>query len=264
MPQDTAARLATQLMVDTAAGTPHASLRHEGAPLPLPLAYDVQHHFVVLQQAGGAGGCAGYKVGLTNPAMQRMCGVDQPVAGQILADRVFKAPGQIALSRFVRLGIESELAVRLACPLPILPEGADYGLLLDCIDAVATCFELVEDRNADYSALDACSIVAENSWNRGIVLGAATAPSRLANLAGLAGTLYIDDEAVAHGGSADVMGGPLNVLAWLARAAPGLGYRTEPGQWIATGAIIPTKFPRPGQLFRFELADLPAVTVALE
>lgn len=264
MPQDNAETFASQLMADTTARAPYVSLRHNGAALTLPLAYDVQHRFVALQQAGGAGHCAGYKIGLTNPAMQRMCGVDQPVAGQILADRVFEAPRRIALSGFIRLGIESELAVRLARRLPVLPDGADIRMLLDCIDAVAACFELVEDRNADYAALDACSIVAENSWNRGIVLGAATSPGPLGTLTGLTGTLFVDDEAMGYGDSAALMGGPLNVLAWLGRAAPALGYRTEPGQWIATGAIIPTRFPLPGQLFRFELADLPAVTITLD
>lgn len=264
MPHDTAATFAAQLMADTIARSPYVSLRHDRMALSLPLAYDVQHRFVALQQADGAGRCVGFKIGLTNPAMQRMCGVDQPVAGQILADRVFGAPWRITQSDFIHLGIESELAVRLSRPLPVLPEGADVRILLDYIDAVAACFELVEDRNADYAALDACSIVAENSWNRGVVLGPTTAPGAFGTLSGLTGTLFVDDEAVAQGDSADLMGGPLEVLAWLGRTAPVLGYRTEPGQWIATGAIIPTKFPRPGQSFRFQLANLPPVSITLD
>ena len=263
MSKRTAATFARRLMADTASKAPYVSLRIGGKPLPLPLAYGVQHQFVALQQDEGAGECAGFKIGLTNPAMQRMCGVDQAVAGQILTDRIYYSPWQMALSSFIRLGIESELAVRLSKPLPALPEDGDTAALIDCVDAIATCFELIEDRHADYSALDACSIVAENSWNRGVVLGRTIVISPSDRLSALAGTLYVNDVAVAQGSSADVMGGPREVLAWLGRVAPSLGYRTEPGQWIASGAIIPTRFPNPGEVFRFELADLPPVTLSL-
>ena len=39
------------------------------------------------------------------------------------------------------------------------------------VDAVCPAIEIVDDRNADYSGLDALSLIADNSWNAGIVLG---------------------------------------------------------------------------------------------
>ena len=38
------------------------------------------------------------------------------------------------------------------------------------IDGVCAAIEIVDDRNADYANLDVLSLVADNSWNGGIVL----------------------------------------------------------------------------------------------
>jgi 2-keto-4-pentenoate hydratase len=144
-----------------------------------------------------------------------------------------------------------------------LPAEADPTQLLDCIDAIAAGFEIVEDRDADYRALDGFSIIAENSWNMGMVLGSPMPVETGRDLAKLEGNLFIDDVLVGTASSADVMRGPLSVLAWLARFAPTMGFELLPGHWIMTGSIIPTQFAQPRQRFRFALGDLEPVAVTV-
>jgi len=43
-------------------------------------------------------------------------------------------------------------------------------MLAPHIDGVCAAIELVDDRSADYAKLDVLSLVADNSWNGGIVL----------------------------------------------------------------------------------------------
>jgi 2-keto-4-pentenoate hydratase len=52
------------------------------------VAYAVQHEYVRLQMQSRGAASVGYKVGLTSARMQEMCGIDSPIAGVVLADRL--------------------------------------------------------------------------------------------------------------------------------------------------------------------------------
>lgn len=257
-------QIAAEIVASTNAGERFKPLRIDDRPLGAEMAYAVQKQVSGQLQAEGAAKIAGYKIGLTNPAMQKMCGVNEPVVGQILSNRIHSSPARVDLGDFIRLGIESELAIRLARPIPPLPAGEHPRQLLPYIDGVAAAFELVDDRSADYASLDASSIIAENGWNRGIVTGALVDCRGLQDLTGLPGALSINGQPAGEGSSSDVMGGPLEVLAWLSRFVGTVGYELNAGHWIMTGAIVPTNFCKAHDVFRFALADLPPIELTLE
>jgi 2-keto-4-pentenoate hydratase len=239
----------------------HAA-RRTFVPIPpqqpggLAQAYDIQDALVALLEPKHGRG-VGYKIGLTTPRMQQMCGIDHPIAGVVLAGRVHHAPLTVSLSDFVRLGVECELAVRLAQPLPAEPTIADVQ---NCIKDVAAAFELVEDRSADYRALDLYSLTADNAWNAGIVLGT---PQRLSDLGDLAGVLTLNGEVADRGNSRDVLGHPLEAVAWLARHLARRGTTLAPGQWVMTGSIVPTKFANRGDAFVFSIDGLSPVSLTV-
>lgn len=263
MPSTQAAAIADRIEADTRARKTFEPLTIDGRMLDLTEAYAVQHEIVARAQARGAGSAIGYKIGLTTKSMQQFCGLSQPVLGRILRQRVRHNGCTIPINQFHRLGVESELVLRIGRPVPLLPEGADAVSLIDCVDAIAAGFELVEDRAADYQRLDGFSIIAENSWNMGMVLGPPVAMTRDRDIANLEGNLYINDQWVGTANSSEVMQGPLSVLAWLARFADTMKFELRPGQWIMTGSIIPTKFAQANQNFRFHLGDLPPVELAV-
>ena len=239
-------------------------IRSNREPIGLPLAYAAQRHVVQAYIDRGDGVPIGYKVGLTNPAMWAMAGVNQPIAGVVLGGRALSSPAVLSNAQFVRLGIESEMAVRIARRLPTGAARKDKAAIAQCIDRIYAAFEIVEDRDADYAQLDAASIVAENSWNAGIVLGEGIPISGAEALEGLTGALYVDGEHVQSGSSNDVLGHPCNVVGWLADHLDQAGEALAPGQIVMTGAIVPTKFPRPGQTFRFEIDGLPPVELQID
>lgn len=228
----------------------------------LAYAYAVQDALVAGWLAKGQDTIAGWKVGLTTSRMQRLCGIDQPIAGAILASRVHGSREAIRAGEYVRLGLEMELAVRIAEPLPLEARLAP-AQVRDCLSSVCAAFELVEDRAADYAALDACSLIADNSWNAGIVLGEAVAMEQVGNLIGRAGVLTRDGESIGRGMSEDAGGDPLEVVAWIASMLHERGRRLEPGQWIMTGSIVPTVFAGPGESYCFSIDGMPSVQVAV-
>src|SRR6478609_7706908 len=81
-------------------------------------AYEVQRHYVGLQLLERKSRVAGYKIGLTSAAMQAMCGIDSPVAGVVLGDRVHASGVHVRRSDHGRLGVEFEIAVLLGRDLP--------------------------------------------------------------------------------------------------------------------------------------------------
>src|SRR5262245_18511029 len=82
-------------------------------------AYAVQDGLLAQRRAQAADTVAGYKIGLTTPRMQRLCRGDRSISGVMFAAGLRTSPARVTAGDYVRLGIESELAVRLARPLPV-------------------------------------------------------------------------------------------------------------------------------------------------
>jgi len=225
-------------------------------------AYAVQDGYVeMLLGEGSEGPVAGHKIGLTTPRMQQMCGIGEPVTGAILAARIRASGTTLDRADFVRLGIECEIAVRIATTPD--PAGIDtdlFDLIRDHVDHIAAAFEIIEDRDADYKTLDAFSLIADNSWNAGIVLGTPVASDALASLQGRKGVLRVDGVETARGSSDDVLGDPGNALAWLVRHLAARGRRLKPGDWVMTGSIVPTQFVAPGRHV-FTVDGMPPVEI---
>src|SRR5438094_8917693 len=91
-------------------------------PADLDEAYAVRQAFERIETARGRGAVAGYKIGLTTPIMQQLCGVAEPVYGAIFAGEVHHGRAELAPRNYCRLGIETEIAVRLG---EDLPQGGD-------------------------------------------------------------------------------------------------------------------------------------------
>jgi 2-keto-4-pentenoate hydratase len=234
--------LASELLRRHTAREVFTSVFPDGEAQDMALAYAVQDAVV----AGLGGERAGYKVGLTTKRMQQMCGVDEPIAGVVLARRLMTSPGEVRVADHVHPGLESELAVRIG------PDG-------EGIDQVCAAFELVEDNGADYGKLSAALIVADNSWNAGLVLGPpVAAPS---SLKGLSGVLTRNGQPAGEGVSDEVLGDPMNAVRWLGEHLRARGGGLKPGQWVTTGSIVPTRFVAAGETWVWTLGALPPVTL---
>jgi 2-oxo-3-hexenedioate decarboxylase/2-keto-4-pentenoate hydratase len=241
----------------------HARARY--APLPAELrpatladAYAIQEEFRRLLEPQ-RGPLCGYKIALTSPVMQRLCGIPHPLSGPLYARATYASPARLNARDFVRLGLECEIAVKLDRDLDLRGGPLTRARVQGAIAGAAPAFEVVEDRNADYAGLDAIGIVADNCWNAGIVLGAFRPLAALPDLATLAGRLAFDDSPQGEGCGGDVLGHPLDAVAWLAHHLAERGLRLAAGMIVMTGSIVATKFPPAGARAVFTLDDLGAV-----
>ena len=238
-----------------AARSRFANLEGELAPHSVDEAYLVQQELVELWQEAGEGAGVGYKIALTSQAIRDLVGVSEPCAGTILANMVHHGPAEIRRDAFVRLGIEFELAVRMGRDVP---GDRDAAGIRDFVDAVMPAFELIEDRDADYANLDANSLIADNAWCGGIVLGTATAGWRDLDLATVPVTLdYNGETETAVTGAA--MGSPLASLAFLSNLLVRQGRPLRAGDVVMTGSTLATRFASAGDTARYAVEGVGSV-----
>jgi 2-keto-4-pentenoate hydratase len=225
-------------------------------------AYAVQREYVrVLMQSRGTK-AAGYKIGLTTPRMQAMCGIDSPVAGVILKDRVHASGARIDASAYGRVGLEFEIAVRVGrdlVPVGPTPSIADVAA---AVDGVCPAIEIIDDRGADYRKLDAFSLIADNAWNGGIVLGGFK--QSFPDLAAIEAVVSEDGTVVDHGFGRDVLGHPFHSVAWLATHLAAQGSRLRRGDIVMTGSVVTTKFPDRSTRYHYELTGCGPVELSVK
>ena len=226
----------------------------------LDMAYVAQDAMVQAFAASGQGTLAGYKVGMTAKSMQQLVGIDMPIGGKMLSANMMPSGAELRTTDYLHLGIESELAFVLSRDIDA-PLGADDDDVLEYIATAHASFEVVDDRNADFSQLTAASLVAENIWNVGAVLGEGVPPSQLGPLDSLAGRYLENGVEIAAGMTSDVLGNPLHVVRWLAEFLLKRGSMLHKGEIILTGSITALRSPAEGSECRFEIDSLPPVDV---
>ena len=257
--EDIAARRAAQsLLAAHKANTQFTALGPPDKPTTISDAYDIQDRYVALLR-GEHGDAVGYKVGLTSAAMQKFCGIDHPIAGVVLARRVLRSAASVRRADYGRLGLEFEIAVRLKSDVPATGMPLTAEAIAPHIDGVCAAIEIVDDRSADYAGLDVLSLVADNSWNAGIVLSEfATA---WPDLTGVPGRATKDGVAIGEGHGRDILGHPFNSVAWLATQLAARGAGLKAGEVVMTGAVMKTVFPDADASYRFELEGIGVVEV---
>lgn len=224
-------------------------------------AYRVQDAYARRLMAAGNTETGGFKIGLTTKKMQEMCGIDSPVSGYVAANRIFTAPATVDAMEHTHLGLEFEIAVKLGHDfafraVPYSQEEVARDLL------VAPGVELVDDRNCDYATLEALSLIADNSWNAGIVVGAWTEPP--ADLGAVEGIVQVSGQEIGRGFGRDALGHPYVPLTWLANFRARTERPLKKGDIVMTGSLIRTNFPTEACKYRYELAGLGVVEVEVQ
>ena len=227
-------------------------------------AYDVQDRFVDLLRGAGGGAVVGYKIALTSKTMQEMCGVDRPLAGVLLEGGVRSGPATVRLSDFQHVGLEFETAVFLARDMPPRDEEYQAGEVAGFVATCAPAFELVEDRGADYAALDAVGITADNAWNGGVVLGAPSEAWRTLDLAAAKTMLDWSGREPEVSSTGAAMGHPFAAVAWVANHLNARGSSLKAGEVVMTGSTMKTRFPVGGEKVRYTIEGLGNVALSIE
>ena len=188
----------------------------------------------------------GRKIGLTNEAVQRQLGVDQPDYGTLFADMQVGDGGSIARTRLIAPRIEAEIAVIMAKDL-VTPEPG-MAELLGAIAFVFPALEIVDSRIANWK-IGIVDTIADNGASAGFVLGPGARSPAEVDLAACGMALFKNGEVASRGTGSDCLGHPLNAALWLARSLAAAGAPLRAGDVVLTGALGPMVEVRAGDRF---------------
>lgn len=212
-------------------------------------------------RAGLGGTRVGRKVGFTNASLWEPYGVDGPIWGEITGERLLTGAEPVALAPVLEPRIEPEIVLGLGrAPQP----GMDRAALAACIDWVAPGFEIVESIYPGWSFSGPDTIAAQG-LHRCLVLGRrlAATPDRLAGLAQVPLDLRRGGEAMATGIGANVLGGPLEVLAHLVGMLDP-AHALSDGEMISTGTLTDALRIAPGETWSASYGGVMEVEVRIE
>lgn len=213
---------------------PYRNLPGELRPESIAEAYAAQEAYYRLAEPL-YGAVAGAKIATTTKVMQQLMGIDHPCAGAIFARTIHRSPAKIAAADFVNLRIESEIALWLGADLPASGAPWTRATAAPKVAGAMPAFELIEDRHADYAQTEVVSLIVENCWNGGVVIGAPSAVP-VESLVGIVGRLTLNGKRVGEGAAED----PCATLAWLANHLAERGRDLKAGMVVITGSLIPT------------------------
>ena len=225
-------------------------------PADVAAGYQVQEEAQRLLFAAGGSVLAGYKIGCTTPVMQAFLKVPSPCSGMMASGDILQSPAYLRHGSFLRVGVECEIAVRLAEPLR--PQDAPFTqqTVARAVGACMAAIEIVDDRWVDYGSVGTASLIADNFFHAGCVLGPAVEDWRHLDLAGVQGRTIIDGHEVGSGQGADVMGHPFAALAWLATALAARNTTLLAGAVVLTGSVVQTCWVEPGARVEVALSGL--------
>ncbi len=221
-------------------GRPLDLMEQEFAPRTVGEAYEVQRSYIE-HLTGERGPLGGLKIAYTSAVMRESRGISEPCAGLIFNEEIVDSPVTLAASDYASLAIECEVGVRVASE--VTAAGAPYTreTIAPHVESLMTAFEVIDQRAspAPEGADPAIAGIVGNSARAGAGRGAAVSGWQSIDLAGARGTMSINGEQVGEGHGADVMGHPLEALAWLANNLAARGESMPAGALVITGSIIP-------------------------
>jgi 2-keto-4-pentenoate hydratase len=208
-----------------------------------------------LQQrlAGQAGRLAGYKAGLTNPAVQKRFNTDQPVWGALYTDMLLGSGATVDAAFGARPLYEADLLVRVKSKA--INNARTPAEVLAQVDQIIPFIEL-PDLVVETPAKVNGAVL--SALNVGARLGVRGAPLMVpADAAGQARLLeqlrdmnvrLVDAAEAPLGGGkgSDVLEHPLNAVVWLAQALKAQKLSLRAGQVVSLGSFSPLLPPKPG------------------
>jgi 2-keto-4-pentenoate hydratase len=206
----------------------------------------------------------GWKIAATSAAGQKHIGVDGPLAGPLLANRVLRDGATVPLNGNVMLVAEAEFAFTFAASLPRRADPYSQDEVLSAVASLHPAIEVPDSRYNDFARVGAPQLIADAACADWFVLGEpTTADWRARDLVSHAVAAYRNGDKVAAGSGANVLGDPRVALTWLVNELRTYADGIAAGQFVTTGTcVIPVPI-QSGDAVRVDFGDFGTAHVRL-
>lgn len=194
--------------------------------------YAVQAHLERLSAAP----LFGWKIAATSTGGQRHIGVDGPLAGRLLAERVLQPDTRPSLDGNHMAVAEPEFAFRMGRTLAPREEPYERHDVLAAVEALHPAIELPSSRFTDFTKVGSAQLIADNACAHQFLLGPVVDKDwRELDLSqhSVTGTVVGKVDEAGSGGA--VLGDPRTALTWLVNELSSLGIGLAAGQVVTTG-----------------------------
>ena len=206
----------------------------------------------------------GWKIGFTNSAIWADQGLNAPIWGPMYDATVSGGSEGVVTfpaSRLLEPRIEPEIGFRLArVPKP----GMDESELIECVDAVAHGFEIVQSVYPGWKLKPPDAVAAfgmHGGYRYGplMPISGADRPRWLKMFVDFTVVLFRDDVEMDRGTGKNVLGGPLSALRHFVinAAKHSDDYVLRPGDLITTGTLTRALPIAPGETWTTESSGIP-------
>jgi 2-keto-4-pentenoate hydratase len=209
------------------------------------------------------GPVAGYKIGCTSEAMQSYMNIRNPARGVMFAGDEVAAGADLHIDRYVRPGFECEIGVRLGRDLDPKDGAIDRKRAARAVAATFVSIEIVDDRFVDYRAVGTPTLIADTFMNAGFVRGSERTDIDPLRLDGAHARMLVNGKSAGEGFGRDVLGHPLDVLAWLANETAARGAPLRAGMLVTTGSMVVTHWTQRGDVVTMQNDLLGDVSVTV-
>lgn len=207
------------------------------------------------------GEVAGYKAGLTNPAVQKRFNHDAPLRGTLFKSMLVADGAELPVSFGTRPVFEADMIVEVADPAALAK--ADTPLAaLKALKSFSPFIELPDLMVADPSKLGGPMLAVINVGARAGVVGKAIPIKATPALADAFATMTVTltdntGSALDTGKGSATLGNPLNAASWLARDLAAAGTPLKRGDLLSLGSFTKLFPPTPGMAVTAKYEGLP-------
>jgi 2-keto-4-pentenoate hydratase len=242
-----------------------------GVTMSMSEAAVVQTRYIALISKD-LGDVAGYKAGLTNPAVQKRFGYDKPIRGTLFAKMILPGPASVPAAFGSRPVYEADMVAVVGDAAKAMTATSPLEAL-QALKEIRPFIELPDMAFDPQVKMDGPSLMAANVGARLGVLGDPVfLPGTLESVEKLAAVkVEVVDQtgAIVGGGKgADVLNNPLNVVLWIVDSLKAEGKTLKNGDLLSLGSFSALLPPKAGSTITVRytgLASVPAeVTVAFE
>jgi 2-keto-4-pentenoate hydratase len=198
----------------------------------------------------------GWKLGATSPAGQAIMGVKEPACGFLLPAQ-YVSGAEVSVGDAISLCAEAEVAFRIRAKLA--GPGVTAETAMHAVESAIPALELLDfifsgkPRAGDF--------IASSIIPKAIVLGSPVTSFEGLDLAREGVVYEHNGNVVGTYTTAEVMGNPLNALAWLANHLATRGMALEAGDVVMSGAISKMLRPKAGDTICARFNRLGSVSI---
>lgn len=206
----------------------------------------------------------GWKIAATSVAGQKHIGVQGPLAGPLLSDRVLDSGATVPLEGNIMKVAEAEFCFRLSASLPARETPYDLSEVMDAVGSLHPAIEVPDSRYKDFARVGAPQLIADTACACWFVLGHAAAEDwRGRDLVNHSVTAHKNDLLAGAGSGANVLGDPRIALAWIANELRMFGEGLRAGEIVTTGTCVAPVPIAPGDRVRADFGDFGDVTLKI-